>query len=147
MEEMLQMGKTIAGLAGLGYLSVEDIRRRELATPSILVVGAAGLALSLLGGEWRELSVLIRFVPGLLCLLLACVSRESIGYGDGLVILCMGAYLPLAQLLQMCMTALTLAGLAALFLLLVRHRGRKTTLPLIPFLLAGYVLVQAGGNV
>ncbi|MCM1105417.1 MAG: hypothetical protein NC355_00600 [Blautia sp.] len=147
MEDMLQMGRTIVGLAGLGYLSVEDIRRKELATLPILVVGVAGLALSLLGGEWRELSVLIRFVPGLLCLLLACVSRESIGYGDGLVILCMGGYLSIAQLLQMCMTALTLAGLAALFLLLVRHRGRKTTLPLIPFLLAGYVLALAGGIV
>lgn len=140
---MIQTVGRLVGLVGLGYFSVEDIRRRELPTIPIFIAGAAGLVFSLLSGAWRDFSVLYRFLPGLLCLLLAFVSRESIGYGDGMVILCLGSYLTLAQLLELCMAALTLAGLVALVLLVGLHRGRKTSLPLVPFLLAGYVEVLA----
>lgn len=140
--EIITTIKNTVGFAGLLYLGVEDIRRRELASLQILTMGAFGLALSFLCGAWKGPGMLLSYLPGIVFLLIAYVGRECIGYGDGLVILCLGAYLSLGQILELCMAALTLAGLVALGLMLVAHKGRKTTLPFVPFLLAGYVILM-----
>lgn len=140
--EITTIIKSTVGFAGLLYLSVEDIRRRELATLQILLVGVPGLALSFFSGGWKGPTALLSFLPGLVFLLIAHVGRECIGYGDGLVILCLGAYLSLGQLLGLCMAALTLAGIAAIVLMLAAHRGRHAVMPFVPFLLAGYVLLM-----
>ncbi len=124
-------------MAGLGCISIEDMRKREISTLSLLLLGGLGVFLSLLGGEWKDISVLCRFLPGLIFLGLGKISRESIGYGDGFVILCLGSYLTVTQLLGACMTAVTLAGVAALFLMILLHRGRRTQIPFVPFLFIG----------
>ena len=138
MKEMMLMIRTIVGIVGLGYLSVEDFRKKEITTWPLLFMGTLGALLSLLGGEWNSVQVIWRFVPGVGCLVMGWGSRESIGYGDGLVLFCLGCFLTLSQLLELCLIAVTLAGLAALFLLVVLRRGRKTVIPLIPFFLIGY---------
>lgn len=134
--------KNALGFAGLLYLSVEDIRRKELATLQILLVGAPGLLLGFCCGDWKGPTAVLSFLPGLVFLLIAHVGRECIGYGDGLVVLCLGAYLTLGQLLGLCMAALTLAGIAAIVLMFVLHRGRHAVMPFVPFLLAGYVFLM-----
>lgn len=140
--ELTTILKNAVGFAGLLYLGVEDIRRRELASLQILIMGALGLALSFFCGAWKGPGMLLSYLPGIVFLLIAHVCRECIGYGDGLVILCLGAYLSLGQILELCMVALTLAGLVALGLILVAHKGRRATLPFVPFLLAGYLILM-----
>lgn len=140
--ELTTILKNAVGFAGLLYLGVEDIRRRELASLQILIMGALGLALSFFCGAWKGPGMLLSYLPGIVFLLIAHVCRECIGYGDGLVILCLGAYLSLGQILELCMVALTLAGLVALGLILVAHKGRRAALPFVPFLLAGYLILM-----
>ncbi|MCH5333023.1 MAG: hypothetical protein J1D89_03610 [Agathobacter sp.] len=134
--------RNAVGFAGLLFLGLEDIRRKELVSLQILIMGALGLVLSFLCGAWKEPGMLLSYLPGIVFLLIAYVGRECIGYGDGLVILCLGAYLSPGQIFELCMAALTLAGLVALGLMLAAHKGRRTTLPFVPFLLAGYVIVM-----
>lgn len=95
-------------------------------------------------GAYRDWHVVLRFVPGLVCLGLGWLTKEGIGYGDGLMLLCLGCFLSLQQLLSVCLSALTLAGIAAMLLLLVFHKGRKTEIPFVPFLLAGYGISLLG---
>lgn len=147
MREYVSILRAVIGTIGLGCLSVEDIRSRELATAPILAMGLLGAGVSLAGHAWQWPGVLLQFVPGLSALLIARISREGIGYGDGLVILCLGCYLPPPQLAELCMIAITFAGLVALVLLVGRRRGRKETLPFVPFLLAGYLIVLLSGGV
>ncbi|MCD7709456.1 MAG: prepilin peptidase [Clostridiales bacterium] len=139
-QEILCVVRLVAAAAGLAYLSVEDIRKKSIPIWPIIAMGAVGAVLSAIGGEWTSWTVALRFLPGALCLLLGLLSREAVGYGDGLVILCLGAYLSLAELMQLCLAAVTLAGVVALLLMLIMRKGRKTAMPLIPFLLAGYGL-------
>jgi leader peptidase (prepilin peptidase)/N-methyltransferase len=95
-----------------------------------------------MGGEWTEVSFLLRFIPGLFVLLFAKVSDESIiGCGDGWVLLCLGCFAAVADLINLCMVSLTCAGIAALFMLLVLKRGRRAQIPFVPFLLIGYVVI------
>lgn len=132
------MWKSIILILCLGVLSVEDMRKKELSGLLIAVAGLAGCILSLAGGEWQDWRVLYRLIPGLVCLGLGWLTKESIGYGDGLVILCLGCFLDLEELLGVCLAAVTFAGAAALFLLVVLHKGKKTEMPFVPFLLLSY---------
>ena len=123
---MFEMWKSIITVICLGGLSVEDIRRKEISGWSLLITAGIGLVLLAVDGCWR------------VCLLLGWLTRESIGYGDGLVLLCMGGFMGISQLVRMWFAAITMAGLVAIFLLVVRHMQRKAELPFVPFLLMGY---------
>lgn len=140
----MEHAMTDAGLcvltAGLGVLTVEDIRRRELSGIWILLLATAGAVFSVLAGSWTQASDMLRFLPGGFVLLLAWLTREGIGYGDGFVILSLGCFYTMQQIAAVCMLAVTAAGLAALFLLVVFHKGRKAQIPFVPFLLAAHLL-------
>jgi leader peptidase (prepilin peptidase)/N-methyltransferase len=133
----------IAALVGLLVLSAEDLRKKEISLPKVAGIAAVGAVCSFLGGSWVDVSVLVQFVPGLLVLLLAWLSRERIGYGDGWVILCLGCYLGAEDIANLCMIALFCAGVVSLFMLLAMHRGRQTQIPFVPFLLIGYIVILA----
>ncbi len=145
MQNKILMVRTIVLGIGLLGLGIEDLWKKEVHSLAVLLLGMAGAVLSFLGGDWVDWSVIVRFLPGALTLLLACFTGESIGYGDGLVLLCLGCFLPVLEILNLCMMAITMAGLFALFLLTVRKKGKKTPIPFVPFLLAGYVVLLLTG--
>lgn len=138
------MWKSVMIVVCLGYFSVEDILKRELNGLLLTLAGAAGIFFLICEGACQDWQVVLRFLPGLASLGLGWLTKEGIGYGDGLMLLCLGCFLSLPQLLNVCLTALTLAGLAAILLLLVFHKGRKEELPFVPFLLAGYGISLLG---
>jgi leader peptidase (prepilin peptidase)/N-methyltransferase len=132
----------IAALAGLTVLSAEDIIRKEISLVPVGIMAAVGALCSVLAGEWTEIYVLLQFLPGLFVLIFAKMSREYIGYGDGWVLLSLGCFLSVDSLVALCMVSLTCAGIVALFMLIVMHRGRRTQIPFVPFLLIGYVVIR-----
>lgn len=147
---MFEMWKSIIVVVFLGYFSVEDIRKRELNGLPVMFAGLIGIFLTVTEGACRDWHVVFRFLPGLICLGLGWLTGEEIGYGDGLMLLCLGCFLSLSQLLSVCLSALTLAGITAVILILVFRKGRKTEIPFVPFLLAGYgisLLGQGGGQI
>ena len=81
--EMIRMCILTFGLAGLSW---EDMRKQELHGWAILLLGISGMAVSLLGGCWKNPVWFLGLLPGIFMLILAWSTRESIGYGDGLVI-------------------------------------------------------------
>ena len=74
-------------------------------------------------------------------LFLGLLTKETIGYGDGLVVLALGCYLNIFEIIGLSMLALTLAGLAAVFLIVVYHKGKKELLPFVPFLFVAHLIV------
>lgn len=133
--------RSVILLIGLAMLGIEDIRKKQVSVVPTLLLAAAGMVLSIISGDWNSWKVILRFLPGGITFLIAWMTRESIGYGDALVLLCIGCFLPGVQMINLCMAAFTLSGLFALFLLLVRKKGRKTQVPFVPFLLAGYCVI------
>lgn len=140
VEDLLAIRSVILllGLAGLG---VEDLRTKQVSSLPILVLAVIGCVLSVISGDWGSWNVLLRFLPGGAMLLLAWMTKESIGYGDAWILLCMGCFMTEIQMMNLCVIALSLSGLFALFLLLVRRKSRKTQIPFVPFLLAGYGII------
>ena len=68
-------------------------------------------------------------------------TRESIGYGDGLVILGMGCFYALGEIMGIVMIAITIAGITALGLLVFGHKNRKSEFPFVPFLLGAHLVM------
>lgn len=55
----------------------------------------------------------------------------------------MSAFRPWEDVLAALTIGLLLSSLYALFLIVVRHQGKKAAMPFIPFLLGGYILTLA----
>lgn len=133
--------KEILLISGLCIMSVEDIRKKEIRRVWLLVLGVAGVLLMVVGGGLRGMADLAGFIPGMLCLLVAWMTKEQLGWGDAILILVMGCYLDAIALMNVCMIAFAIAGFAALVLIVVVKKSKKYELPLVPFLLTGYVLL------
>lgn len=133
--------KEIVLLAGLGIMSVEDIRKKGIKRLWLIGLGIVGLIFMIADAEVLCVSFLLRFVPGVVFVLLAWATREQIGMGDALLILVMGWYLNAIELVDVCLLAFFIAGLVALVLLVVIKKSKKFELPMVPFIFAGYVVM------
>ena len=71
----------------LGGAARIDYLKRELPLIYSVVGFGVGLLLRILSGTAALAEILPGFIPGLLCLLIAKLSKESIGYGDAFMLI------------------------------------------------------------
>lgn len=90
------------------------------------------------------LSLLIVF---LVLMVIAVMSRYSIGFGDVKLMCVMTLYCGLQRMYNYFFTALLAAALVSLYLLIVKKRGRQYRMAFVPYLYIGYLVttVLAGG--
>ena len=121
-----------------------DTKQREFDKEIIVITFFAGLTITLTYGEERWLAYAGGIAIGLLFLLIAKLTEEKIGYGDGMLILLVGMNVGIKaqlQILAIAFSLLFIAGIAAFFL---RRKWKNMRLPFVPFLLLGDVAVMAG---
>ena len=137
-KSLLENIQGIVLMVGLGFLALEDIKTRKIRSMSIIVFALVGAILSFLNGNWFDWRLILGFIPGIIVLFLGLLTKETIGYGDGLVVLALGCYLNIFEIIGLSMLALTLA---AVFLIVVYHKGKKELLPFVPFLFVAHLIV------
>jgi leader peptidase (prepilin peptidase)/N-methyltransferase len=130
----------IAILAVLLIASLIDFKKKEIAYWEIL--GCAGISAARVFWQLRELSpdpleIMISLLPGVVMLLVAFLSREGIGYGDGLLALSIGPGLGAEVMLYGICGALFLSSVISGILLVLRKAGRNTRIPFVPFMTLG----------
>ncbi len=136
MENQVSCVVLLLVLAGAAY---EDLKEKRIHV--FIPVGAAAIGL-LLHLLWRQRTfgdVLLGMAVGVAVLLPAVLGRGSIGAGDGMILAACGIFLGFWANLTLLMTALMFAGMAALFLLVIKRKGRNYRMPFVPFLLAAYL--------
>lgn len=127
------MSGCLAVLAGI------DLKRKQVPVCPVALLGIAGVGFRI----WNETGIWELFlgtVPGILLLVLSVCSRESIGIGDGLVLLVLGIFCGISTAVAVLGMALVLAAVLAMVLLTTGKAGRKTELPFIPCLCGSYLL-------
>ena len=135
-------------LAVLVVSSIEDIRKKEILLWEICtcaVLSVAAVFMAFYKGSLDIMDVLLSILPGAILLFLSFISREGIGYGDGLIVLAAGPSLGFYDLLTMLMTAIILSGLFSGLLLIFKRAKRKTRIAFAPFLAAGCAVAIALG--
>lgn len=109
------------------YLSAEDIAEHRISLFVILELGGTGFFYIAAAGRMPQLW------PGILLLTIGYFTQEEIGYGDGWLLLALGMWMELRELLWMFFAGIGLGGLYALLFC-------KKELPLVPFLTAAYIM-------
>lgn len=123
----------------LATLAAIDLRIRKIPVLPVLFLGLFGVSFRLCtGGTFWELAAGV--MPGVFLLALAVCTRESVGIGDGLVLLALGGFIGVARAVAVLGMALLLAAALSLWLLLWKKAKRKTELPFLPCLCGGYLL-------
>lgn len=126
-------------LGSLIVLSIYDLRIRKIPLAPVLLLGALTVGYRLWSGvSFSEVAA--GLIPGSIILLLAWATKESIGYGDGWVLVVLGLFCGTAKTMAILGLALLFAALLAMVLLVSGRVGRKTELPFLPCLCSGYMV-------
>lgn len=134
--------KIMAGICLL-IQSIWDIRAKKISLWISLCFGGCSLVYSIYcGRNWMEF--VIALVPGVICFVIGYCTKESIGYGDAILLCALGMLYTFEEVLLICMTALILAGMVGLILLVVFRKNGKYEIPFVPFLLAGWIILFIG---
>ena len=120
------------------FSSFLDIRKRKISIPVTLLFGLAGGVYSVRTGRTMT-DYLIPLGIGILILGGSVLTRGQVGMGDGWMLLALGCMLRMECYIQMACIGMLLAAAYSGVLMLVFRKNRKTEIPLVPFLLLGYV--------
>lgn len=125
----------------LFMMSVYDIRKRRIHMGISAVIaallGAVQLCL-IFQGEVVWYGAFTGVAAGGLMLGISRITGGELGFGDGIVFVISGLLLGLFENVLLLFISLLFSAVAGIFLLLIKHVGRKYTLPFIPFVFAGY---------
>ena len=122
-----------------------DLKYKEIPLWLAVFGGVAGLVFCVF--ERRAPGeLLLACLPGVIALVFSKLTREVMGYGDGIVFLVMGIYVSLERLLAIGMLAFTIAGVVALILLVVFRKKGEYRIPFLPFLALAYGIEWWIGN-
>lgn len=138
--------KTLVVGAWLGILSYWDFKYKQIPLWYSLIGALVG-AVFLLFERTDGMGFILSLLPGVIALVMAWITREAIGYGDGVVMLVLGLYLTFSQIVFLVMAAILFAGTVALLLLVIRKKSGKYRMAFVPFLAVayGFLLWMEGG--
>ena len=132
--------------------TIWDIKRKTVPVKYLVVWGIVSTAyVSFIGLGLKDVyslqETLWGILPGGICLFLACVTKEQIGYGDGWIVMFVGMLLGIKKVLFLLFAALIIVTFFSIVLLMSKKAERKTTIPFIPFLLLGELVVSIVGGI
>lgn len=117
-----------------GYL---DFKYKEIPVWFSLFGGGVGMLFCVM--EHRDIrQVILSCLPGVCVLIFSWISKEVMGYGDGLVLLMLGSFMSLPQLFSTILLAFGIAGIYALVLLVIFRKAGRYRIAFIPFLSIAY---------
>ena len=83
--------------------------------------------------------ILSSCLPGLCFLLIGILTKQALGYGDGIVVLIIGFALGLPDTIMIILIAFFSAAIISIILLIAR-KNKRYSIPFVPFLLWGHIL-------
>lgn len=136
MEEITVKGLVCLLLSLNGYL---DWKKQEISLISLLVFGAAGVGVNLYFRYQHPGEALGGIGIGVFVILLAFLTKEAIGVGDGLLLSVTGLFLGFAENFQLLLSGLILCAAVMGTGILLGIKKKEERLPLVPFLLLAYL--------
>lgn len=122
---------------------IQDVRKKQINVCTLVIGGcvtgiflAVGLIVKCVD-LWSSLGGIL---VGIFVLILAFATKEKIGIGDGIVMCICGALIGGMKSLTCVFYGLLLAAVFSMVMLVFRKVKLRSSLPFIPFLLAGIVV-------
>lgn len=115
-----------------------DLRKRQISLLISGIAGVGGIFLILIGSiSVKEAAMGICI--GIVLLLLSILTKDGIGFGDGLITVVTGCYLGGEDNLLLVGGGFFLAAIFGVSVLIIKKVNRKEELPFVPFLLLSYI--------
>ena len=89
--------------------SISDLIKKEICLKTTLILTAFGIIFQLEYIKAGLITILLSIVPGAFMIALSIITKERIGTGDGIVVLCAGIWSGLYGALNILMTGMFLA--------------------------------------
>lgn len=126
----------------LGVICVFDIKRKKIPVYMLIILAAVGIISNFTVGEFDIEKRIIAMLPGMILLIVSMITKQQIGYGDGMIILIMGLYIDIDDILSIVLSSFLLSSIAAIILMTVFKKKKNFEMAFSPFLLIGYGLVK-----
>lgn len=126
----------------LGVICVFDLKRKKIPVYMLIILAAAGIISNFTVGEFDIEKRMIAMLPGIILIIVSMVTKQQIGYGDGLIILIMGLYIDIDDILSIVLSSFLLSSIAAIILMTIFKKKKNFEMAFSPFLLIGYGLVK-----
>lgn len=126
----------------LGVICVFDIKRKKIPVYMLIILAAAGIISNFTVGEFDIEKRIVAMLPGTILLIVSMITKQQIGYGDGMIILIMGLYIDIDDILSIVLSSFLLSSIAAIILMTVFKKKKNFEMAFSPFLLIGYGLVK-----
>lgn len=119
--------------------AVYDIKNKSVSVKILVIAGIISITCGIcqLYYDSTIYTEACSLIPGAFVLGLSYLTKEQIGYGDGLMILFLGPVFGLINVLIGLCAGLMISALFSAVLLIFKKAGKKETLPFLPFLTAG----------
>ena len=127
--------------AGLLLQAVIDIRKQKIWIPAIIIEIPFLLGLNYFIGRGSIMLWLAFLGTGFVFYLISLVTREQIGKGDAFLFAMTGAGMGFFENIRLLYLTFFIAFFAAVFLWMVKKRGRDYRMPMAPFVLAAFCLL------
>lgn len=129
----------------LAILSIRDIQRKEFPVGVIWGGLGVGLIWVIIKGDW--IATLLGIIPGVLLILMGFLTREKVGYGDGVLLIVVGLIMGWPGSLVVYMLAQFGVLFYAILLLIIKRAPKDVKIPFAPFLTVALVIYQMGGMI
>ena len=126
----MEMIFNITQLFLLMLSAFSDIRKKEISLWIVICMAFLSLsdgAIALFNGKRTIEDLTICLIPGAVMMLLALLSRQSMGYGDGVIILVIGMTFGISKLAVGIAIALFTSGIMSILLITIRKAKRNDT--------------------
>lgn len=132
--------RSVLLLVILTLAAYKDYKDKQVYLLQMFAAGVLGILLHLFFLTPGLQDMLAGAAIGGAVIVVAKLSRESIGTGDGVILAVTGLFLGFWKNMELFLAALLLASLRALFLIVIKKKGRKYRLSFVPYLAVAYLL-------
>lgn len=133
------MEKWVVGVF-LGICSASDIKRKEIHLLIIGIFGISGILFQVCTGNIATWKWGLGALMGISMLGISFVTREAIGYGDGLVIGVLGLWLGIVPAFEILFLGLCASALVSAVLIIIKKVARGYRIAFVPFILLAWIL-------
>lgn len=131
------MEKWIVGIFLL-ICSISDLKTKQVSMLTITLFAAVGALFQLIWGMLDSWQWLAGCLMGIGIVGIGWITREAIGYGDGLSAAVLGIWLGIFTAAWILFLALLMSAGVSAVLITVKKAGRKYRIPFLPFMLLGW---------
>ena len=128
----------------------QDFQSKRIRNSYLLTGGIVGVVARIVGifqGKHSYVEWLFALFPGIALLVIAAVTKEKIGMGDGWTILILGNYLSVVEIYYIFETALVMVIIFCAIKLWKKKINKEWEIPFLPFLWGAYTVLWGMGYV